>query len=134
MKKLVILLLTTLLLTTTCFSQTISTQTNQDSIVYITSEQLKYTNLIFVEHDKLFNENILLNKQISNYQNKVDILEKSDSLRNVEVGVYKDLSSNYTSQIKALNKTIKNKKKTILGLEIGVVAISVAFLIYGLVK
>jgi hypothetical protein len=64
----------------------------------------------------------------------VDILEKSDSLRNVEVGVYKDLSSNYTSQIKALNKTIKNKKKTILGLEIGVVAISVAFLIYGLVK
>lgn len=134
MKRIVTLLLTILLATTICFSQTTSNETNPDSIVSITSEQLKYANLIFVEHEKLIIENDLLTSQIGNYQNKINLLEASDSLRLDQITQYKNLNESYSLQIQDLNKSISKKNRTILGLKIGCVTVSVGIILVLLLK
>lgn len=134
MKRIVTLLLTILLATTICFSQTISTETSPNSIVFITSEQLRYTNLIFVEHEKLLTENELLNTQIGNYQSKLKLAERTDSLRVAQISQYKELGEVYSLQIQDLNKSISKKDKTILGLKIGCVTVSVGIILLLLLK
>lgn len=134
MKRIVILLLTILLTQTICFSQTISTKINLDSIVSITSEQLKYTNLIFVEHEKLLIENDLLNNKINNLQNQLEISENVNLLKTNQISQYENLTNNYSKQVKDLNKRISKKNKTILGLEIGCVTVSVGVVLLLLLK
>lgn len=134
MKRIAILLLTILLTTTICFSQIISTETSPDSTVSITSEQLKYANLIFVEHDKLLTENGLLGIQIENYQSKLKLSERTDSLRLSQISQYKELGEVYSLQIQDLNRSISKKDKTILGLKIGCVTVSVGILLLLLLK
>lgn len=134
MKKIVTLLLAILLTTTTCFSQTTSTETSSDSIVSITSEQLKYANLIFVEHEKLLTENSLLNSKIDNLQNKLKLSENVDSLRLSQISQYKGINDAYALQIQSLNRGISKKNKTILGLKIGCVTVSVGVVLLLLLK
>lgn len=134
MKRIATLLLTILLATTICFSQTTSTETSPDSIVSITSEQLRYANLIFVEHEKLLTENELLNTQIGNYQSKLKLAERTDSLRVAQISQYKELGEAYSLQIQDLNKSISKKDKTILGLKIGCVTVSVGVILLLLLK
>ena len=106
MKRIATLLLAILLTTTICFSQTTSVETNPDSIVSVTSEQLKYANLIFVEHEKLLIENSLLNTQIGNYQSKLKLAEETDSLRLSQISQYKGINEAYSLQIRELNKSL----------------------------
>ena len=134
MKKIVTLLLTILLTTTTCFSQTTSAETSPDSIVFITSEQLKYANLIFVEHEKLLTENSLLNFKISNLQSKLKLSETLDSLRLYQISQYKGINNTDALQINDLNRSISKKDKTILGLKIGCVTVSVGIVLLLLLK
>lgn len=134
MKRIATLLLAILLTTTTCFSQTTSTETSPDSIVSITSEQLKYANLIFVEHEKLRTENSLLNSQIGNYQNKLRLAEETDSLRLSQISQYKGINEAYSLQIQDLNRSISKKDRTILGLKIGCVTVSVGVILLLLLK
>ena len=134
MKKIVILLLAILLTITTCFSQTTSTETSLDSIVSITSEQLKYANLIFVEHEKLLTENSLLNFKINNLQSKLKLSETLDSLRLYQISQYKGINNTYALQINDLNRSISKKDKTILGLKIGCVTVSVGVVLLLLLK
>ena len=107
MKRIVTLLLIIILATITCFSSNTLIITPQDSIVSITAQQLKYTNLIFIEHNKLLEENSLLYKQINNYQLEVKTLEQIDSIRKSQIINERIL---YENQIKDLtskkNKTI----------------------------
>ena len=58
----------------TSFSQITSNNINQDSTVSIAFDQLKYTNLIFIEHEKLLIENGLLSKQVSNQESKIHLM------------------------------------------------------------
>ena len=134
MKRIATLLLAILLATTICFSQNTSNEISPDSIVSITSEQLRYTNLIFVEHEKLLTENNLLNVQIGSYQNKLRLAEKTDSLRVAQISQYKELGEVYSLQIQDLNKSISKKDKTILGLKIGCVTVSVGVILLLLLK
>lgn len=134
MKKIVTLLLAILLTTTICFSQTTSLDTRSDTIVYITSEQLKYANLIFVEHEKLLTENSLLNSEISSLQDKIKISESVDSLRLSQIYQYKGINDAYVLQIQDLNRSISKKNKTILGLKIGCVTVSVGLVLLLLLK
>lgn len=134
MKRIATLLLAILLTITTCFSQTTSTETSPDSIVSITSEQLKYANLIFVEHEKLRTENSLLNSQIGNYQNKLRLAEETDSLRLSQISQYKGINEAYSLQIQDLNRSISKKDRTILGLKIGCVTVSVGVILLLLLK
>lgn len=131
MKRIATLLLAILLTTTICFSQSTSTEISPDSIVSITSEQLKYANLIFVEHDKLLTENKLLNIQLDNYQSKLKLSERTDSLR---LSQYKELEEMHFLQIQGLNRSISKKDKTILGLKIGCVTVSAGVILLLLLK
>ena len=134
MKRIVVLFLIMILLKTMSFSQSMSININQDTIVSITSEQLKYSNLIFVEHEKLIVENSLLNKQLENQELKIQLLEKTDSLRLNQLYYYKELDKKHSLQIEDLNKTIKNKDKAIEIFKIGGITISCGLLLLLLIK
>lgn len=107
MKRFGTLLLTIVLMKITCISQTISNPTNCDTIVSITSEQLKYANLIFAEHSKLLNENNLLYTQINNYKDEINVMNSIDSCRVQQLSSYEDLTKKYESQIKSNSNTLK---------------------------
>ena len=134
MKKNITMFLLTLLMTTTCFSQTILTETKKDSTVLITSEQLKRTNLIFVEHEALLKSNSLLSQQLINYKLSNDLLLKTDSIRKIEIDNYKLLTESFNSKINTLNKKIKQKDKVILTLKIGGITVSSGLLLWLLLK
>lgn len=134
MKKYMIVFFLILLPKTISFSQVISNKINYDSTVLITSKQLKIANLIFIEHDYLLKTNQLLNKQLYNYKLNNELLLQSDSLNRIEIYEYKLLTESYNNEIASLNKQIKNKKKTILALEIGGITISVGLFIWLLLK
>lgn len=134
MKKYMIVFFLILLPKTISFSQVISSKINCDSTVLITSKQLKIANLIFIEHDYLLKTNQLLNKQLYNYKLNNELLLQSDSLNRIEIYEYKLLTESYNNEIASLNKQIKNKKKTILTLEIGGITISIGLFIWLLLK
>ena len=134
MKKFVILFFLTLLVTITCFSQNILNEIEKDSIVLITPNQLKETNLIFAEHQKLLKENDLLFKQISNYKLDNELLLYTDSIRNVQIENYKSLIKSYDLKIEQLNKEIIKKNNTILIWKVGSVTVSVGLLVWLLLK
>lgn len=125
MKRIGISLLIILWMTTTCFSATISKTMQTDSTVLITSNQLKYTNLIFNEHQKLLEENSLLMQQIGNYKYKVELMNKTDSLRLLQIDNYQKINQTYSQQyLKKL--TTKNKIITILS--IGGIGLGIGFI------
>ena len=97
-KKRLVLLLIILLTTTTSFSSTISNKIEKDTIVSITSSQLKETNLIFAEHHKLLIENQLLSEQINNYKENNKLLIKADSVRLSQIETYKDWNKYVTKK------------------------------------
>lgn len=134
MKKFVTLLLTILLATTISFSQDTSNETRRDSIVSITSSQLKETNLIFAEHWKLLQQNNLLSEQVKNYQEENLLLMQSDSLRIIQLQNYESLSKAYSVKIDNLNKEISKKNKTIMAWKVGGVTVTVGLMIWLLLK
>lgn len=129
MKRIILLLLTILLTKTISFSSNISEITQQDSIVYVTSDQLKYTNLIFNEHKKLLEENTLLGQQLENYRIKTNYLLQEDSLKTSQIEVYKRTNEAYAIWMQDLNETIKKKDKTITCWKIGSITVTVGLLI-----
>ncbi len=134
MKRIVILFLAILLVRITCFSSTTSEVTRQDSTVSITSDQLKYANLIFVEHKKLLEENDLLTQQVQNYQAKTDFLLRTDSLRVAQITNYQLINETYATQIEDLNKAIKKKDRAVTCWKIGGITVSVGLVLFLLLK
>ena len=114
MRKFAILLLIPLLTAITSFSQTIS----------IGTEQLKETNLIFIEHRKLLEENALLYKQLDNFQKSYNILTQIDSTRIKEIAEYKEIVNDRNKQIENLNKEINAKDKAFKGWRIGSILVT----------
>lgn len=106
----------------------------QDSIVFITPKQLKYTNLIFVEHKKLIEENKLLANQVKNYQLKTDNLVKSDSLKTSQINSYQHINEVYSNKIEDLNKTIKKKDKYAKYWKIGGITVSLGLVLFLILK
>ena len=87
MKRNVVLLLISLLTAIASFTQTTYPKNLNDSLVIITAEQLKQTNLIFAEHEFLSNENTLLKDKINlqdsliyNYS-KIDSIQKENIIK-----------------------------------------------------
>ena len=128
MKRIATLLLIIILATITCFSSNTLKIAPQDSIVSITAQQLKYTNLIFIEHKKLLEENSLLSKQINNYQLEVKTLEQIDSIRESQIINERIL---YENQIKDLTS---KKNKTITLWKIGGITVSASLVLLLLLK
>lgn len=134
MKRTLILLLTILLTRMFCFSKTTLNQTENDSIVCISIQDIKYANLIFAEHNKLMKDNILLSQQIENYKTLTNTLVQVDSLRIEQLNEYSVLNQNYQERIEDLNKQIKKKNKTLLIWQIGGITVSTSLLLFLLFK
>ena len=107
-----------------------------DSLVVITPQQLKASNLIFLEHKKLKLERFELNKQLTSYELLTANYAKTDSIRlqqlaraELQMQMY-DAISKQREQIAKMNK--KNKRLTTLS--IGGFAISVGLLLALLIK
>lgn len=108
-----------------------------DSLVVITPQQLKASNLIFLEHKKLKLERFELNKQLTSYELLTANYAKTDSIRlqqlaraELQMQMYDEAISEQREQIAKMNK--KNKRLTTLS--IGGFAISVGLLLALLIK
>lgn len=134
MRKFVILSCLILLTTITCFSQNILVNESNDTVVLITPQQLKETNLIFAEHQKLLVEKKLLLNQLNNYKLDNDLLSYSDSIKSLQVDNYKNLSNSYSIQIEELNQEVQEKNKSLLTWKISSITISVGLLVWLLLK
>ena len=111
------------------FSVTISNQIEIDSIV--STSDIKYANLIFIEHDKLLKENSLLYKQLNNYIVLNSQLERTDSLRIKQI---EELNRIYSIQVENLNKEIHKQNKVIKCWKIGGITISAGLILLLLLK
>ena len=108
-----------------------------DSLVVITPQQLKASNLIFLEHKKLKLERFELNIQLTSYELLTANYAKTDSIRlqqlaraELQMQMYDEAISKQREQIAKMNK--KNKRLTTLS--IGGFAISVGLLLALLIK
>lgn len=118
-------------------SQNIYPKLVDDSLVVITPQQLKASNLIFLEHKKLKLERFELNKQLTSYELLTANYAKTDSIRlqqlaraELQMQMYDEAISKQREQIAKMNK--KNKRLTTLS--IGGFAISVGLLLALLIK
>lgn len=82
----------------------LSIPVNEGELVTITDKQLKTTNLIFLEHEKLSKEVPLLNEKISNLEKINSIWQHTDSIRKSNELKYIKTINNNDSKIKQLKK------------------------------
>lgn len=120
-----------------CSSQNIYPKLVNDSLIVITPQQLKATNLIFLEHRKLKLELPELNKQIVTYEGLIKSYVITDSVRNAQVErlmLHAQVSEQVMqNQLREINK-LESKKKLYKGLTIGGFSVSVVLLITLLLK
>lgn len=83
------------------------------SNITITSEQLRTTNLIFVEHQKFERTLPLLKTEIANLKLINNSWEKTDSVRRIQLSYYGNIIEDRNKSIEALNKSLKKKQKVI---------------------
>ena len=122
MKKISLLLLINLLTAISCFSQDIYPKKLNDSLVIITSEQLKQTNLIFLEHDKLSKENKMLYDKVSLLDSLNNNYVKIDSLNTITINSLKQELNEKTKKNKPIkNYLIGGSFGAILGLVLGII-------------
>lgn len=119
------------------FSQTTYPKLTSDSLIVITPQQLKTTNLIFLEHKKFKLQVPELNKQIVSYESLINSYAQSDSLKNYQIWEltnYMEVSEQVReNQLREINK-LKSKNQLLKGLSIGGVTVSVMLLITLLIK
>lgn len=115
MKKRKIAFLVMTLVPIYSFSQTTSSPTmidtihleipvNPSDLVSITDKQLKIANLIFLEHEKMFQEIPLLEAKISNLEKIDSIWHHTDSVRSVNETNYINTILNNNTDIQKLKK------------------------------
>lgn len=93
------------------FSQTTYPQITKDSLVVITHQQLKQTNVIFEEHYNLKRENHLLYEEIIVMDSMINNLEMSSNYYSKCIDNYKDSTIIKNKQISDLNKSVEKIKK-----------------------
>ena len=115
MKKSVILLLINLWIPTVCFSQNIYKYPKviNDSLVVITHNQLKATNLIFVEHAKLAMLYPIQERKIAVYKQLESEYKLNDSIKSKQIIEHQNTINENIKTINSLNSTIFNKNKKI---------------------
>ena len=105
MKKSTMIFLTFLLLTTMSFSQS----TYRDSIL-ISKDQLKKTNLIFNDRDRVISLNKNLSEQIVYYNSLLEIQSKKDSLYSLKINNLDSIVNYQDRIIIQKDKKIKSDK------------------------
>ena len=120
MKRIVVLLLISLSIAICGFSQNTYPRTLTDSTVEITNEQLKQTNLVFLEHHKLTLENKNIKSKINLLDSIIVNNNKIDSLRVID---YTNLQTDYESLKKKCK--VSRTKSFLTGSLIGVAITSI---------
>ena len=110
MKQFVIVLLLSLLVPIASSSQTTYPVTIGDSLVIITADQLKYTNLIFNEHRYLTEKVNILENQISNLEKLNFTYVEQDSIRCKQIEEYKNAYEDSFNKYNRLNNRYKIAK------------------------
>jgi hypothetical protein len=129
MKRIIGIFLAILLTKIIAFSEITSNPIETDSTVLVTVSDIKYANLIFVEHKNLQSENTLLKQQLSNYEELNSELTEIDLLREQQLNTYKKANENYSEQVANLNKQLSNKTNTVKYWKIGGISVSAALLL-----
>lgn len=118
-----------------CSSQNTYPKLVNDSLVVITPQQLKATNLIFLEHKKFKLEIPELKKQLTSYESLINSYEHNDSVKNAQINrlmLHAQASEQVMqNQLREINK-LESKKKLYKGLTVG--GVSVVLLITLLLK
>ena len=97
-----------------CFSQTTYPKILNDSLIVITPLQLKQTNLIFLEHNRLQLEKVQTDIQINAYNKLINNYEYSDSIKNNKISLLSNTVEEYNNTIINQNKQLfklNNKTK-----------------------
>lgn len=122
---------------TACFSQNIYPRILNDSLIVISPTQLKQTNLIFLEHNKLILENRELKSQLNNYSDLVSNYQINDSIKNTQISLLRSNLDKYNTIIETQNtqvKKLRSSNKLYKGITIGSFAISFGLLILFITK
>ena len=102
------ILLLSLLTPTVCSSQTTYPVIVNDSLILLTSSQLKHTNLIFAEHQMLLKKVDLLESQTQQYKLLVSNYEENDSVNKRLLEVQKEY---YIGRLSSLKENLYNESK-----------------------
>lgn len=108
-----------------CSSQNTYPKLVNDSLVVITPQQLKATNLVFLEHKKLRLENVELRSQVSSYELttanylRLDSLQRQQLARaNTQIKLYDQAMQAQTEQLDKITKKKNRLVKLSTGLGI----------------
>lgn len=134
MRRALMILLITMLARICAFSSTTFPPIEKDSTVSVTASDIKYANLIFVEHKKLLRENYLLDEQLNNVLQINSHFEQVDSLRLQQINEYDQLNQIHLQNIDKLSKEISKKNRIITGWKIGGITMSVGLILFLLLK
>jgi hypothetical protein len=93
------------------FSQTTYPKLINDSLVVITAQQLKQTNLIFLEHQYLKDVNVELKKQNKDFGTLVANYQKTDSVRTYQLRTYGEQAKLFNAKIQKQATEIDNLKQ-----------------------
>lgn len=96
-----------------CLVLIVSTSSFSQDTLKITSEQLRLTNVIFLEHKKFSEQVPLLQQQITNLEQINESWKQTDSIRKSQLLYCNQVIEDKNKSIKGLNKSLKRKQNLI---------------------
>ena len=134
MRRILVILLISIFQKTLCFSQTIYPKIVSDSLVLITSSQLKQTNLIFAEHQKLKSINVQLDAKFDLQEEISSIFNQSAMIKDLQIANLETINDINKSTLLSVNKELIQYKKRQKLLVIGGCTISASLALLLLFK
>ena len=134
MRRILVILLISIFQKTLCFSQTIYPKIVSDSLVLITSSQLKQTNLIFAEHQKLKSINVQLDAKFDLQEEISSIFNQSATIKDLQIANLETINDINKSTLLSINKKLIQYKKRQKLLVIGGCTISASLALLLLFK
>ena len=134
MRRILVILLISIFQKTLCFSQTIYPKIVSDSLVSITSSQLKQTNLIFAEHQKLKSINVQLDAKFDLQEEISSIFNQSAMIKDLQIANLETINDINKSTLLSINKELIQYKKRQKLLVIGGCTISASLALLLLFK
>ena len=134
MRRILVILLISIFQKTLCFSQTIYPKIVSDSLVLITSSQLKQTNLIFAEHQKLKSMNVQLDAKFNLQEEISSMLNQSATIKDLQIANLETINDINKSTLLSINKELIQYKKRQKLLVIGGCTISASLALLLLFK
>ena len=134
MRRILIILLISIFQKTLCFSQTIYPRIVSDSLILITSSQLKQTNLIFAEHQKLKSVNVQINTKFGLQEEISSMFNQSAMIKDLQIANLETINDINKSTLLNINKELNQYKKRQKLLVIGGCTISASLALLLLFK